>query len=76
MRSREDAILADGDLVAIQWTITGTQSGPFLGIAPAGRSLSVSGMDVLRVRGGAFVEHWGGLRDQLDTITDRLSAAP
>jgi predicted ester cyclase len=74
LTSHQDAILADGDLVSIRWTIRGTHTGVFLGIAPTGRKLVTSGMDILRVSDGKFVEHWGGVADQLDDISLQLDS--
>jgi predicted ester cyclase len=74
--SDEDAILSDGDRVAIQWTMTGTQTADFFGLPPTDRTVTVSGMDALRVEDGKFVEHWGGIADQMDEIIAQLTAEP
>lgn len=76
LRSHEDAILGDGDLVVIRWTITGTHTGPFFGVAPTGKAISVGGMDLLRVADGAFVEHWGGVADEMDDFLQQIGASP
>ena len=68
LSSHEDALIIDGELAVIRWTITGTHKGELFGIAPTGKSIAVSGMDMLRVVDGKFVEHWGGIADQLDTV--------
>lgn len=74
LKSHADALLADGDLVVIQWTITGTHTGTFFGIPPTGKSITVSGMDVLRVADGKFVEHWGGIADEMDDFLQQIGA--
>jgi len=74
MRSHADAILGDGDLVVVQWTITGTHTGTFLGVAPTNKPITVSGMDVLRVADNLFVEHWGGVADQMDDFLTQIDA--
>jgi predicted ester cyclase len=74
MRSHADAILGDGDLVLVQWTITGHHTGTFLGVAPTGKAITVSGMDVLRVADNLFVEHWGGVADQMDDFLTQIDA--
>jgi predicted ester cyclase len=74
LRSHEDALTGDGDLVTIRWTITGTHTGTFLGVAPTGRPIQVSGMDMLRVADGKLVEHWGGVADQMDDFLAQLGA--
>ena len=76
LHSQEEALLGDGDLVTIRWTITGTHTGPFFGVAPTGRSIEVSGMDILRVEDGKLVEHWGGVADQMDDFLSQIGALP
>lgn len=76
LRSHEDALIGDGDLVTLRWTITGTHTGTFFGVAPTGRSIQVSGMDILRVADGKLVEHWGGVGDQMDDFFAQLGALP
>lgn len=53
-------IFAEGDRVAFRSTMRGTHQGLFLGLAPTGRSVTVSLLDVIRVENGRLVEHWGG----------------
>ncbi|HYV49824.1 MAG TPA: ester cyclase [Myxococcaceae bacterium] len=74
LSSHEDAIMSGGDRVSIQWTITATQTGDFFGIPPTGRTITFSGMDALRVSNGKFVEHWGGIADQVDEVAAKLTA--
>jgi len=76
LRSHEDALLGDGDLVVLRWTITGTHTGPFFGVAATGRQIQVSGMDMLRVADGKFIEHWGGVADQMDDFLSQIGAQP
>jgi predicted ester cyclase len=74
LRSHEDALLGDGDLVVIRWTITGTHTGTFFGVAATGRTIQVAGMDILRVADGKLVEHWGGVADQMDDFLTQIGA--
>jgi predicted SnoaL-like aldol condensation-catalyzing enzyme len=74
LSSHEDSIMSGGDRVSIQWTITATQTGSFFGIPPTGRTITFSGMDTLRVANGKFVEHWGGIADQVDEVAAKLTA--
>jgi predicted ester cyclase len=76
LSSHEDAILSRCDRVALQWTITATHTGDFFGIAPTGRTVRFSGMDVLRVRDGKFTDQWGGIADQVDDVVQQLSSPP
>lgn len=74
LRSHADALLGDGDLAVIRWTITGTHTGPFFGVAPTGKSIQVTGMDMLRVADGLLVEHWGGVADEMDDFLKQIGA--
>jgi len=72
LTSENDGILGDGDKVVIQWTIRGTQTGDLFGMPATNKPIEVSGMDVLRVENGQFVEHWGGIGDQFPKIYTQL----
>jgi steroid delta-isomerase-like uncharacterized protein len=54
-----DELVADGDRAAIATTMTGTHTGEVMGMAPTGRRVSVTGIDVVRVEDGRIVEHRG-----------------
>jgi predicted ester cyclase len=54
-----EAIFASGDMVAASFVYEGTHRGPYLGVAPTGKRLRFSSCDILKVRDGLFVEHWG-----------------
>ena len=51
-------LVAEGDTVVAYWTNTGTHQGDFMGIPPSGRTVTISGMDVYRLRDGRMAEHW------------------
>jgi predicted ester cyclase len=55
-------LVLDGELLA-RLTATGTHQGPFLGLAPTGRRVSVCAFEAWRLRDGRCAEHWL----QLDT---------
>ena len=72
-RIRVEEQLAEGDLVATRWTGRGAHEGELMGIAPTGRSVSVSGLTISRLEGGKIVEefqNWDtfGMLQQLDAI--------
>ena len=54
-----DEIVAEGDRVAVATTFTGTHEGELMGVAPTGRRVSVTGIDIVRVAGGRIAEHRG-----------------
>jgi steroid delta-isomerase-like uncharacterized protein len=50
--------IAEGDEVVTRWSATGTQTGPYVGVPPSNRVVTVSGIHIHRVHGGRLVEHW------------------
>jgi steroid delta-isomerase-like uncharacterized protein len=73
MRWQIDDLLADGDKVVAQTTMTGTHHGEFFGIPATGRAVSVSGIHVLTLRDGRIVLHQGvnddlGLMRQIGAV--------
>lgn len=68
-----DMLIADGDLIAVRYTTTGTHEGELLGIEPTGQTVAVTSMAVVRVADGELVEWWNhpdrfGLFQQLGLI--------
>ena len=64
---------ADGDTVISRLKCTGTHKGEFMGIAPTGKRVELSGIDIIRVVDGKAVERWGhfddlGMMQQLGAI--------
>ncbi len=51
-------IIAEGDKVMYRWTSRGTHKGDFLGIAPTGKQVMITGMGIDRIIGGKVVESW------------------
>lgn len=51
--------LCDGDKVTTRKSITGTHTGTLMGIAATGKPVSIDVIDIVRVRAGRYVEHWG-----------------
>jgi predicted ester cyclase len=60
-------LLVDGDKVAWRWTLTAAHHGPFLGVAPTGKRVTMTGMNIQRVANGVVVEHWSNA-DQLGLL--------
>jgi steroid delta-isomerase-like uncharacterized protein len=54
-----DEIVAEGDRAAIATTTTGTHTGELMGMAPTGRRVAVTGIDLVQIRAGKIVEHRG-----------------
>jgi steroid delta-isomerase-like uncharacterized protein len=51
-------VVAEGDRVVVRWRNDGTHVGEFAGAPATGRSFSIAGIDVYRVRDGLLAEHW------------------
>jgi len=51
--------IAEGDLVASEVIMRGTHRGEWLGIAPTGKSVVVTAVNIDRVAEGLIVEHGG-----------------
>jgi steroid delta-isomerase-like uncharacterized protein len=56
-------LIAEGDIVVERFTAGGTQRGEVMGVAPTGRTVSLPGINIFRLRGGRIVERWGRLDD-------------
>jgi predicted ester cyclase len=41
-------------------TVRGTHQGALLNIAPTGKEVTTTAVEVIRIENGQFVEHWGG----------------
>jgi steroid delta-isomerase-like uncharacterized protein len=72
-------IVAEGDIVVIRWSHTGTHVGDFLGIPATGRRFISRGIDMYRVRDGLMSEHWNvvdmlGFCQQVGVIPGERSA--
>ena len=69
-----DDMVAEGDKVVLRMTWKGTHKGEFMGVRPTGKSVSFGVIDIIRIAGGKFVEHWG----QMDSMgmMQQLGAMP
>jgi predicted ester cyclase len=50
--------LAEGDKVATRLTMTGTHTKEYLGVAPTGKRISISLIEIDRIADGKIVESW------------------
>lgn len=51
--------IAEGDKVTTRKTISGRHTGALLGVEPTGKLITIEVIDIVRVRDGRYVEHWG-----------------
>ena len=69
-------MIAEGDKVAARYTMRGTHQGEFMGVAPTGNQIEVTGIDIVRFEGGKMVEHWAnsdelGMMQQLGLVPEQ-----
>ncbi len=65
--------MAEGDKVVSRWTAHGTHRGELMGIAPTGKQVTVTGINIERIANGKLVEGWSnydtlGMLQQLGVI--------
>ncbi len=68
-----DDIMADGDKVTARFTARGTHKGEFMGLPPTGKAITMTGIEIFRVKQGKIAELWGevnliGLMQQLGIL--------
>ena len=73
MRVTDEDYIAEGDTVFGRFIARGTHQGELMGIAPTGKQVSISGINIFRIAGGKIVEHWVnydamGLMQQIGAI--------
>ncbi len=67
-------LIAEGDRIVARVRITGTNTGPFMGMPPTGRKVDVQTIDILRFEDGVAKEHWGVTDNQ--RMMEQLGLAP
>jgi predicted ester cyclase len=50
--------VVEGDMVASRWSLTARQKAEFMGVSSRGRTATVTGILLDRVRDDKIVEHW------------------
>jgi predicted ester cyclase len=51
--------ICEDDKVTTRKTISGMHVGPLLGVEPTGQTIDIDVIDIIRVEGGRYAEHWG-----------------
>ena len=65
---RVDEIVVDGDRAAAATTMTGTHQGDLLGIAPTGRRVEFTGIDLVRIDADGLIAEHRGLTDTVGIL--------
>jgi steroid delta-isomerase-like uncharacterized protein len=68
-----ERMIAAETRAAARWTFKGTHQGPFLGVAPTGKTITDEGIDVFHVADGRITDIWAnedafGLMKQLGAM--------
>ncbi|MBI1245939.1 MAG: ester cyclase [Alphaproteobacteria bacterium] len=63
---------AEGDRVCTRKIIRGTHKGALMGIAPTGKAVAIDVIDIVRLRDGRYLEHWG--MNSLAAVVAQLKA--
>jgi|SRR5215211_1237937 len=66
---------SEGDKVVSRFTFRGIHQGEFIGIAPTGKQVTMSGIDILRIADGKIMEMWNqedvlGMMQQIGAIPE------
>ena len=69
-----DDVIAEGNSVALRWTVKGTHTGEFLGIPASNKPITLPIIEVFRIENGILAEAW----DQYDRLhlMEQISAEP
>jgi len=67
---KEEVLIAEGDLVVLHWSMTGTHRGRILGQPPTGKKVRTTGTEIIRIKNGKIIEHMG---DDTGHVLDLLS---
>ena len=63
--------VGEGDLVATRKIIRGTHLGELFGISPTNKTVEINVIDIIRIRDGQYIEHWG--QSNFDTVLKQIA---
>ena len=58
MKISHDVSIVEGELLGLRWWWEARHTGPFLGFAPTGATISIEGYDLLEIRDGKITRAW------------------
>lgn len=61
LRITNDSVIAENDMVSVQWSAAGTHRGEFKGRLPTDHKVSYRGVTVFRIKNGMIIEYWAYL---------------
>ena len=74
LRVEQQRMIAEDATVVGHFTISGTHLGVFMGAPPSGKSFRIDAVDIVTVRDGRIVEHWGVMDGA--ALAQQLGLAP
>jgi steroid delta-isomerase-like uncharacterized protein len=69
-----EELIAESDKVALRCTYQGTHTGGLMGVPPSGRTVSATGIGVMRIVDGKVAEFW--VSPDRMTIMQQIGAIP
>lgn len=64
MNCNVEDMVAEGEKVAVRWTWSGKHTGDYMGMAPTGKKVTITGVSIIRITGGKITEEW----DEADNL--------
>lgn len=61
LRVTNDSVIAENDMISVQWSAAGTHRGEFKGRLPTDKKVSYRGVTVFRIKNGLITEYWAYL---------------
>lgn len=74
MRLTNEIVIAEGDKIAIRWRGNSTHRGEFMGVAPTGKQVVMTGNTIARIEAGKIVEEYTEM--DLFGLMQQISPAP
>jgi steroid delta-isomerase-like uncharacterized protein len=63
LQTKVNFMVAEGDMVVVHYTSTGTHMGAIYGKDASNKKIEIRGVDVIRYKDGKGIEHWGYLEE-------------
>jgi len=58
MNCTVEDMVVEGEKVAVRWTWNGKHTGEYMGMAPTGKQVTMTGISIIRITGGKITEEW------------------
>jgi predicted ester cyclase len=75
MRLKVEELVGEGDTICARWSVDAEHTGSGMGVDPTGKTAHTTGLSLVRVANGKFVEAWQNW-DQLHVMMEIGAVAP